>query len=267
MTLVVGMSTEVVHRYVIELRFDFGHVYWDRAGRIAKEILGLEGWDFEQIDIHHCRLSRRDLNVVFNFGPGKLDLSQTQSSEVAELMPAGQFGSMAEELAEIVVRHLELDTFPRIGFRTWHLYPARDRQESFVILQNLDLFRHNESTMNALGDPSELSYRVVVERQEHMLRIALAPFEQAIDLPPSILRAAKTKARDHRGDKQARKALIDKLKAERMIQNYPQFGVLLDLDAYIEDPPFPDDLSVSDFVANAVADFKTVKQSVLKKLQ
>ena len=64
----LGMSTEVVHRYVLELRFDFGHVYWDRAGRIAKEILGLEGWDFEQIDMNHCRLSKRDLNVVFNFG-------------------------------------------------------------------------------------------------------------------------------------------------------------------------------------------------------
>ncbi len=265
MPLVVNASTEVVHRYVLELRFDFGHVYWDRAGRIAKEILGLEGWDFEQIDINHCRLSRRDLNIAFNFGPGKLDLSQTQSSDIAELMPTGQFGSLAEQLAEIVVRHLELDSFPRIGFRTWHLYPTRDRQESCAILQDLELFRPSDSAMRVLGDVSEMSYRIVVERQEHMVRIALAPFEQAIDLPPSILRAAKTKARDLRGDKHARRALVDKLKAERMIQNYPQFGVLLDLDAYIEDPPYPDNLSASDFLANAVADFGALKTIVLQK--
>jgi len=259
------MATEVVHRYVFELRYDFGHVYWDRAGRIAKEILGLEDWDFEQIDINYCRLSKRELNVVFNFGPGKLDLSQTQSTEVAELLPAGVFGATAEEVAETVAKHLELDSFPRIGFRTWHLYPARDRQESFEILEKVELFRHSESVIKRLGDPSEVSYRVVVERQGHMARIALAPFEQAIDLPPSVVRAAKTKARDHRGEKGARKVLIDKLKAERMIRNYPQFGVLLDLDAYIEDPPFPDELSVSDFVANAAGDFENIKQVVLTK--
>jgi hypothetical protein len=57
--------------------------------------------------------------------------------------------------------------------------------------------------------------------------------------------------------------MIDKLKAAKKIKHFPQFGILLDLDAYIEDPPYPDDLSVSDFIAAAFDDFEQVKQTVL----
>jgi hypothetical protein len=261
MATVVGLKTEVVHRYVFELRFEFGHVYWDRAGRIAKEILGIEGWDFEQIDMNHCHLARRDRNLNVNFGPGKLDLSQTQGPDVAELMPPGEFGATAEELATIVVKHLEVDTFPRIGFRVWHLYPSADREESQHLVQSLRMFSTDSQIQERLGPVSEVSHRLVVERPAHMLRIAVAPFEQAVELPPSVVRAAKPKTRDLRHN---RKGFLDKLKAERIIRNYPQFGLLVDLDAYVEDPPYPDDLAASDFITNAIQDFETIKPLLLE---
>ena len=69
MTSVVDLKTEVIHRYVFELRYEFGQTYWDRAGRVAREILSdSEGWDFDIIDMNHCQLTRRDQNLLFNFG-------------------------------------------------------------------------------------------------------------------------------------------------------------------------------------------------------
>jgi hypothetical protein len=44
----------------------------------------------------------------------------------------------------------------------------------------------------------------------------------------------------------------------------PQFGLLLDLDAYIEDPPFPDDLTIGGFIATAFGDFGPVKEVALE---
>ena len=50
MATVVDLRTEVIHRYVFELRYDFGQIYWDRAGRIAKAILAeQEEWDVNTI--------------------------------------------------------------------------------------------------------------------------------------------------------------------------------------------------------------------------
>jgi hypothetical protein len=69
MSLVVDLRTEVVHRYIFELRYDFGYVYWDRAGRIAREIANIEGWTFDAIDTNACRLAMRDSDVAFKFWP------------------------------------------------------------------------------------------------------------------------------------------------------------------------------------------------------
>ena len=39
---------------------------------------------------------------------------------------------------------------------------------------------------DSIGVMSEVSHRFVVDRDKHMLRIAVAPFEQQVDLPPSL---------------------------------------------------------------------------------
>jgi hypothetical protein len=262
MGMSVDLNAGIVHKYVYELRYDFGQVYWDRAGRIAKEILSeRQQWDFDAIDINHCQLANRDSNLAFNFGHAKLDLSQTQTVDVESLLEVGEFGKLAETMTSTVVSNLELEFFPRIGFRVWHLYPSVDREQSHQMVQDLKLFSLDSALSATLGELSEVSHRLVVDRRKHMLRIAVAPFEQQVELPPSLIRAAKVQAsKESHGQRQKR---IDALKAQKKIQHYPHFGVLLDLDAYVEDPPYPDGLSISDFIATAFADFSEVKRTVL----
>ncbi|MFO7901634.1 MAG: hypothetical protein R6U98_03145 [Pirellulaceae bacterium] len=271
MAAIVDLKTEIIHKYVYELRYEFGQVYWDRAGRIAKDILSeREEWDFDTIDINRCQLAHRDMNLSFNFGHAKLDLSQTQSADVETLVPVGEFGKLAEIVTSTLVNHLELEFFPRIGFRVWHLYAVADREQSQQFMRDLQLFSLDAAASGELGEVSEVSHRLVTDRQSHMLRIAVAPFEQQVQLPPSVIRAAKAKAYRQETEKQRgpgidkrRRILIDQMKAKKTIAHYPQFGILLDLDAYVEDPPYPDDLSVSDFIAAAFDDFQHVKQTAL----
>ncbi len=262
MGIVVDPKSGIIHKYVYELRFDFGQVYWDRAGRIAKEILSeRDEWDFDRIDIDSCQLAHRDLNLAFNFGHAKLDLSQTQNADVDSLAAVGEFGALAEAFTKTVVNHLELEFFPRIGFRVWCLYPSVDREQSHEMVRNLKLFSLDSALSAAVGEISEVSHRLVVDRPKHMLRIAVAPFEQHVELPPSLIRAAKTQAkRESHGQRQKR---IDAMKAKKRIEHYPHFGVLLDLDAYLEDPPYPDNLPVSDFISTAFEDFDKMGRTVL----
>lgn len=275
MSTIVDLKTGIVHRYIYELRFDFGQVYWDRAGRIAKKILSeQENWDFERIDIGHCQLIYRDLNLTFNFGPTKLDLSQTQNAEVESLLPVGDFGKLAETFTSVVVETLELEYFPRIGFRVWQLYPSADRDESNEMVRNLKLFNADPGLLRTIGTMSEVSHRLVLDREKHMLRVAVAPFEQQVDLPPSLVRATKIKAykqatetQRNPGIDRRRQILIDKLKSQKKVDSYPQFGVLLDMDAYIEDPPYPNHLSVSDFLATAFEDFGDIRGPILAAIE
>ncbi|MFH1920708.1 MAG: hypothetical protein ABIP48_12565 [Planctomycetota bacterium] len=253
----IGLQTEVIHRYVFELRYESGLLYWDRAGRIAREIASREGWQLNGMDTNGCHLSMQDQNLVFNFGPGKLDLSQTQTNDVVSLMRTDDLGAIADSLSGVVAKTLELTLYPRIGFRAWLLYPAGGRTESWELVQNLRLFQ----TASDLGQPEEVTHSLVVERPHHMLRIAVAPAEQQIGLPESVLAAARRKARAHWKDQ--RQIMKDKLKAKKVIKAFPQFSLLVDLDAYMEEPPYPDGLSVSDFVHAANVDFREVLPLVL----
>lgn len=262
MQTVVNLREEIPHRFVFELRYDLGQIYWDRAGRITRQIIAEnEGWDFGEIGIGNCALHKKDENLTLNFGPAKLDLSQTQTADVSKLIPIGEFGKVSERLAATVVNALEVESFSRIGFRMWHLYPTADRESSYQPMHRLKavvLGNEFERLGNALH---EVNFVAVADRGKHMIRIALAPFEQNVSLSPSVIQAAKLKARKESADQ--RRKLIDKEKAKKVIASYPHFGLLLDLDAYIEQPPYPDELSASDFVSRAAEDFSDVKQLIL----
>ncbi len=265
MSTIVDPNTGIIHRYVYELRYEFGQIYYDRSGRVAKQLLReMDDWNFDTIDGQRCAMSNRETNLLFNFGSEKLDLSQTQNADVDTLMPVGDFSKLAENATKPVVESFGLELFSRIGFRVWNLYPTATRDEAENLIRKLKLFGVATQTSDLIQKATEVSHRLVTDRGTHMLRIAIAPFEQNIQLSPSILQAAKTKARDlPRNQKQA---LIEQLKAEKRIAHYPQLGVMLDIDAYLEDPPMFADLSVSDFITVAYSDMEQLKGEILESL-
>lgn len=261
MAHVVDLRTEVTHQYVFELRYESGMLYWDRAGRVARELTKEEGWELRGMDGRRCELVHRDRNLSFNFGPAKLDLSQTQNKEVSELLSPGEFGATGDACADVVLSSLDLAFFPRIGFRVMKLYPTKTKEDAEERIRRLLLSEVHDQVEGTLGRVSEWSSQVVVERPRNMLRINVTSFEQNIQLPESVIRAARTRAREHWKDQ--RQARLQQLKAKRIVESYPQHGILLDLDAYIEEPPVPEALSVSDFIAAAAQDFDDVKGRVL----
>ncbi|HQU44434.1 MAG TPA: hypothetical protein PK867_16555, partial [Pirellulales bacterium] len=93
------------HRYVYELRYSFGHIFWDRRGKVANEIVGSEkrpDWNFAAAGngFMQCQCANESLN--FNYGWAKLDLSQSQGPKTEKLMTSSSFAMLAEELSGIV---------------------------------------------------------------------------------------------------------------------------------------------------------------------
>lgn len=261
---VVDLQKAILHRAVLELRYEFGQLYYDRTGRICRQIVSEhEGWDFGEIGIKGAQLVKADQNLVFSFSDRKLDLQQTQTSEVAALLTPAEFGKLAEEIVGAVVTPLELDTFPRIGFRVWHLFASDSREQSFALMRELRAITLSDDFVELEDSVKQVSFTIVLDRGTHMARLVLAPFEQSIDLPESVTRVASSKARNQPKDQ--RRALVDQLKAAKMIASFPRFGLMMDVDFYIEDPPFPQGLSVSDFIATMAEDLHKLMQLVLTR--
>ena len=262
MTYVLDPKSAVRHRLVIELRYESGELYWDRSGRIARTLAHREGWLTHSIDTNGCHIQKEDQNLVFSFSPTKLSLSQSQSQDVSELLSSGEFAAIAEEFSEIVVNSLDVEFLPRMGFRAWVLYPTESLDDASSRVSKMSFFAPCKA-LTDLGQLSYISHSVVVARPDHMIRVAATPFEQQINLAPSIVAAARVRARDH-WTKQ-KQVLVDQLKAKKAIKAYPRMGIMVDMDAFIEDLQSAKQLPICRFIDGATIDFNKISSTILSE--
>lgn len=253
--------TSVSHRIVLELRYDQGYLYWDRAGRTVAEIVASnEGWELRQIDGKQCVVTNNEQNLTCTFSHNRMDVSQTQNLDVEELLSWGDFAALASNLVDTVVRNLTLESFRRIGLRAWNLFGAEDPASARQMLHSIPVVSSTRQSLASFGEIHETSLKFDLALAEHMLRVELSTFEQQIKLPPSVYESARKST--HKQPRGQREALIAKLKAEKRIKTYPTFGVVLDLDASIEDPLIPEFCDVASFIEASVESFEMVKERI-----
>jgi hypothetical protein len=237
-------------------------LFWDRCGRIARNLAAKKEWAVHSIDNNGCRIWNEDQNLIFSYSSTKLDLTQSQNQDVLDLLPPGEFAAIAEEFAEAVVGALEVNFFPRIGFRLWTLYATDSIEDASSRISEMSLFSPCKA-LNDLGELSNVSHAVVVSRPQHLVRVAATPFEQQVHLAPSVEAAAR--AEPHKHGKGQHKLLIQKVRAQKAIKAYPAVGVMIDLDAYIEEVPYPAEVSARTFIEEAITDFDVICEAILSE--
>jgi hypothetical protein len=258
------LGPAIPHRYVFELRYELGELYWDRSGRIARKLAAKKGWALKSVDVNGTHICDEEQNLVFNYSATKLDLTQAQNREVKDLLPPDQFAAIAEEFAAVIVDVLEVKTYPRIGFRLWTLYGMDSTELASQYVAEMPFFSPSKAIME-LGKLSHPSHGVVIERPDCDIRVAVVPFEQDVRLAPSLI--ADAKIEPHRQSKDQRKLLIQKLKAKRAIGAYPATGVMSDMDAFIEDPLYPDPISPIGFVNLAMGEFEKIRKAIFSEVK
>lgn len=263
MATVVDIHSVVRHKQVFELRYQFGHVFYDKLGRVAADLLSnYEGWSFAQLSSDHATLAHKELNLSFNYGVTTLALSQVQTAEVPELMESSEFAQVADRFAGHVVDAFEVTDFPRAGYRVWELFETSSREKAVELLSRSSLGKDAYGAVKALGRPYDLQLRAEVERENHILRIQIAPAQQQVEIDPATM--AKLRAQTFTMDSRVRRqALIDRERARRKVAAFPLNSLLVDLDASVEDPEYPQAFKPVDFIATAWQDMEEVAAVIL----
>lgn len=263
---IVSLATCVRHRYVYELRYSFGHLFWDRCGKIANEIVGSEkraDWNFSAAGNGFFQCQSISENINFSYGWAKLDLSQAQGPKTEALMASSTFAMIADEVSSIVVETLRLSVFTRIGFRALYLFGTRDKEEANERLKELRAVRQTPEIWKSLGETAEFTFSTLVKRPGSMLKVSVSPFEQDVAIPPGIAEAARLAAKDEPArQKQAR---LEKYRAKHLIEQYPACGIVVDLDSYIEEPPIGSGVAPGEFVEKSATDFESLMARLLER--
>jgi hypothetical protein len=214
----------------------------------------------QSVDTNGCHIWNEDQNLIFNYSSAKLDLTQSQNQDLPELLPPGEFATIADRFSDAVIQALEVNCFPRIGFRLLTLYGTDSIEDASSRIRKMSFFSPCKA-LTDLGELSYLSHGVVVARSRHMVRVAASPFEQHVRIPPSLI--ADARAESHKHEKHQDKVFIQKMKAQKAIKAYPAVGLMIDLDAYIEEAPYPEHVSARTFIEEAMGDFGVISEAIL----
>nr|MBM4042060.1 hypothetical protein [Planctomycetota bacterium] len=252
----------IIHKLIFELRYDYGYTYMDRCGAILNDVLRkYPGWLSPEATPSRGVVLRVADDLRLCFSHFKLDLSHEQSEKVAEVVSIEEFARITDELTKIVVERLEVSEFGRIGFRSWRMFglPSYDGAKRAVI--DLQALPRTCFEGLGIGDVEEVSWQIVGERNAVRTRLAVAAFQQRLEVDPALRKAAADVPHKHPVDQ--KRMLYEKVKAQKLVRNYPEFGILVDTDHYIEEPPYPDRLKVSEFITSSFDSGREISENVL----
>lgn len=246
---------------VFELRYRHGFAYHDRCGTILNRVTrDLPDWlligDVNPLNAQLYNVRNR---CRFNFSNSRLDLNLERSPGDQPIDDAAfsDFADQVDVMCRIIFDELALKEFTRIGFRTLYHFPCETKQESEDWLRLLDFFRVSDKLTGAFGAKLETAgLSAVLVAQDCRYRIAFNVVERAaeINIGSEIL-----SVRPHQLPKGQREALLQQLKAQRIRDRNPEYAVVIDIDAYHEDPPSVDP---ADFVTTHGRRLDTLRRAL-----
>ncbi len=249
----IAQTDAIIHKVVFEVRYARGFVYLDRCGSITDRIMTTyPQWVVkgEGVNPQNAPLVNVESGTHFSFGPLKYDFSLDQpiSKDVAlTKMDLDRFVEEVASISRVVHEELELKYFIREGFRIWYLFGVSSESEAEKWISNLGTFSIAQSVAGAFdGELESQAHVAFIKGSDRKFRIAVNVVERIgqLDLGSEIL---KTQPRTL--PKGQREALLKQLEAKRRVLANPGMAVMVDVDAFLDDPI---DVDPADFIGQSL---------------
>lgn len=248
------------HKLVYEVRYDHGFMYLDRCGTTSNRITqSFPDWivSAPNVNPQNAPFTHAIKGIKFNFGPLKYDFSLDQRINAETALrreDIDDFVQEVESVSAIVHEELELSRFIREGFRVWYTFPTKSEAESLDWICKLRGISVQENLPRAFsGILESLSYIVVIKSHERKFRVTVNAVERTeqLDLGSETLRTLPRNL-----SKKQREHLLDQLRMKHRLLVTPQSAVMIDVDAYVDDPI---EISAEDFIPESL---KQIEQSL-----
>lgn len=174
---------------------------------------------------------------TFTFGPQQYILQMERQTKNANITTdeIGEFAGQADLLSRIVTNELGLESFTRIGYRSWFNFTCQSLEEAERWILSTGAFRPNEGLISQFGGTLVTgAASFVVAAADRRYRITFNSVERPmqLDLGDAIMAVP---SRQLSSDQ--RRVLTHQQK--RVIEEAEAAGTI-DVDAYQEDPLSPD---------------------------
>jgi hypothetical protein len=227
---------------VCEVRYDDGQLYLDHCGRLLKKLLkDAPEWivcpnptpqGTSLFDIVAAT------QLGFSMASASLALDKSLGDEVISEEEAGDFIKQVGAVLTLVLDELEVSRFTRLGYREQYFFPFESKEESENWIRGLGLFTVAPTFLEGFhASQEEMGVVVVIEGEDCRYRVGLNGVERSAQVPVG---EASVNIRSSLASKEQKQALLQAMKKKRQRQIDSAFAVVLDIDAYQQEPVEPD---------------------------
>jgi len=155
-------------RVILELRYDQGHLYWDRCGETLLDIQRkFPEWKWEKRqEVGFLRNTKRNMELLFNYSNIRFIQNEVEN--------LNQFKEATGEMAPLIVKKLELKIFKRVGNRYLYVFPLENPEEGKRIILKSPIIQMPEEKLALFGEKAaKTAFVINIENEDCHYRIEL----------------------------------------------------------------------------------------------
>ena len=229
----------ILQKLVFELRYKYGFTYLDQCGRTVNKIMSEQPEWILRSDMPNPQnaplVSIRN-TCSFNFSALKLsfNLEMPLGGEPLDDKDVAEFTGQVDSVSAIVIEHLGLKHFTRIGIRVWYLFPAESKEDAEEWLQGLKSYSISDDLLSAFAGKTEATgVTVFMSGEDRKFRVAFNGVERlgSVDLGEGILNIKASSL-----SKDQDRFLKEQIRTKRRMLHNPEYAAMIDVDAFLDDP-------------------------------
>lgn len=169
-----------LEKVIFQVRFESGYLYWDRTGRIWKNLVSK--WrDLKEIKIDTS-------SALFSINNEKISLGydcNNINTSIEEPDDIDTYSDFTKDVVATISSELEIDTLTRIGNRFQFIYPLKDPDEAYSVLSEAGLLAIPDRVVKLYGkklSPLNVGFRVSDEEDNIIFRLQFSYIERNLDI-------------------------------------------------------------------------------------
>lgn len=220
-----------LERLVFEIRYSYGHLYFDRCGVTLNDIeRECDGWIAGEATPLTGNLDRPDKNFHVSFNNAKFDFTAEKAFKHDDL------SDVAKEIAEIwklIEANLGLEELIRVGLRLQYVLPTMSIDEAEQYLKKSAFnIKTPESLKNSGYNIKKRKMIAFLSKDETEYRIEMGAITQTLSVDPSRIATQDPRILSRK----QRDARIAQLKQLSEYSADPMYALIFDIDCFEFEP-------------------------------
>lgn len=173
-------------KIIFQVRFESGYLYWDRTGRIWKNLA--EKWrnlKEIKIDTNNALFSIDNEKITLGYDCNNINTTVDEPDDI------DVYSDFTKDAVSIISRELEVETFIRIGNRFQFIYPVETPDDAYSIFFNAGLISIPNEAVKLFGSNLNLlnlGFKISDEDEDIIYKLQFSYIERnlVLNLPKSV---------------------------------------------------------------------------------